>query len=284
MRYIDTSSINVPINWIEIAKKKFGNSYPSLWSYFKEDMKKIVGKKCWYSESKNEGSDNNIDHFRPKAELIKELTSDNATLEDIVWNQLDNCKRKGYSFLEFEFSNFRYSCTYVNSLREGEDKQSKGKSNFFPLKKSNRPATSLNELPYEQPALIDPCSRNDVEMFTFNSLGYIEPHISILKTSWEYCRVKVSIEVYHLHHSDFYNARIELWKLIQKKIEFATRLWEKNPRTYLEQESFTEKIKEIFKAIQKTSEFSAVAIDCIRFYKKTYTWLGKFFPDSKLKK
>lgn len=287
MRYIDTGSIKVPANWKELAEKHFGSSYSSLWSYFKKDMENIVGKKCWYSESINNGSNNPIDHFRPKGTKIRKIPV-YPSIKNII-NTIENVDRNGYPFLEFEFSNYRYACDIVNSpSKDNNDEKTRGKWDYFPLKKGSISAKSLEELSNEMPALLDPCNQKDVEMLSFNSLGFIEPHVSILNTTWEYCRVKVSIEVYHLHFNNFREKRIVIWNSCKKLIEliddFVQKLLNSEKLNELEKKSLEHYKKELSCKIKKNSEFSAVAIDCIRFYKQKYEWLENFFPDSKLKK
>ncbi len=113
MRYIDTSHIIVPTDWVVLARqvkksnrqRKFTKD--ALWSYFREDFEAIVGKKCWYSESSNIGTNNPIDHFRPKANTLKATPLYNSILPLV--SQLDLTVGSGYPFLKFEFSNYRYA-------------------------------------------------------------------------------------------------------------------------------------------------------------------------------
>lgn len=282
MRHIDTSSINVPADWLLLSKNKFGNTYPNLWSYFRESFEDIVGKKCWYSESKNLGSVNPIDHFRPKAAKIKKLTNVNADLDNSFWQQMDCNSRLGYTFLEFEFSNYRYSCTISNSLGHATSSspKAKGKSNFFPLKIGSPYANSLASLHTEIVCLLDPCKQADVEKLSFNDLGEIEPHKSLKIDSWEYCQVKVSIELYHLHYYRFTETRKENWDFCKNRI----RLIDKYSKKSIEEECVINYIDDLKKSIKKDSEFSAVAVDCIRLHKKQYSWLEDLFPEAQLLK
>lgn len=281
MRYIDTSHIIVPPNWLNLARARFPNNYPSLWSYFRQEFEIIVGKKCWYSESVNIGSNNPIDHFRPKSNTVKALTEKYIKLDASFWGQIDARRRPGYQFLEFEFSNYRYSCYIVNTSnkRETHDNTTKGKSNFFPLKHGSPLGTNTVDIVHENICLIDPCNINEPGFLTFNETGYITPHVSLLNTSWDYCRVLVSIEVYHLHYDSFREKRLELWDYCKERIELANAIYIKPQRTLQEDASFLDYIKELRKKINKISEFSAVAIDCIHSYKKTYSWLDTIFPD-----
>lgn len=281
MRYIDTSSINVPLNWLSLAKSQFGNTYSALWSYFKENFEDIVGKKCWYSESNNMGSVNPIDHFRPKAKMVRKFTNANADLDDALWCQLDCETRNGYPFLEFEFTNYRYACAISNSLNRAiNNSKPKGKSNFFPLRIGSPYADSLATINNEIRVLLDPCSQTDTEKLLFNELGEAEPHILFKLDNWSCCQVMVSIELYHLHYYRFIDSRKEKWDYCKNRIELIDKYLERNPK----EDCIKEYILDLKKNIKKESEFSAVAIDCIHFYKTNYNWLNKIFTEEQLKK
>ena len=283
MRYIDTSHIIVPSNWVDLAKKEKNEP---LWSYFKEEFEKIAGKKCWYSESSNSGSINPIDHFRPQANDIKQLPKEyKKLLGDIIWNQLEHSDRMGYYFLVYDFSNYRYTCDIVNSQNKKitKDKITRGKSNIFPLKKGSLYGTCEATIQNEEIALLDPCVKNDVEMLTFTENGLIESHIGISNNSWEDCRVKVSIEVYHLNYSIFIEDIKEIWKFCEERIKlldlFYIKARRKETITTLERKSFQTFQKEILDKIKITAQFSAVAIDCIQYYENRYSWIKQVFQN-----
>lgn len=286
MRYIDTSSIDVPDDWLDLAKADLGNNYPSLWSYFKLAIETLVTKKCWYSESCNIGSINPIDHFRPKANKVKAFSSKYGSLDKSVWSKMNFKGRVGYPYLKFEFSNYRYTCDIVNSSNKKEtlDNTTKGKSNFFPLKLNSPLGTTLENINGEQICLLDPCNMTDPGYLTFNEFGKINPHIAALDTSWEYCKVLISIEIYHLHYPNFIEKRKELWDYCKERIELADRIYIKTAKTLEEEACLSAYIKELNKKISKSSEFSAVAIDCISFYKKEYIWLDTVFSLARLVK
>jgi hypothetical protein len=106
MRYIDSTSVVIPVDWLTLARNE---NFNPLWSFLKTAFENFVGKKCWYNETINDGSSNPIDHFRPKAITVKELTKEYANLEDQVWAQLNSNSRPGYSYLTHESINYRYA-------------------------------------------------------------------------------------------------------------------------------------------------------------------------------
>lgn len=288
MRYIDTSEIIVDADWVAIAKEQNRrNQYPpltSLWSYFKAEFEDRFGKKCWYSESLNFGSVNPIDHFRPKSERIKGLPPFEQLKE--VIEQVNINAGAGYPFLELSFSNFRYSCSIVNSPNKHDtiDKLTRGKWDYFPLSLKSSRATNVNEIENEEICFLDPCKVDDPELFTFTETGFIQANISVLKSNWTYCKVIVSIEAYHLHYFQFCEVRKEIWNECGKEIELIAGLYYKNPSTLDEQNNLSHLISCLHKRINKKTQFSAVAIDCIKYNRINHSWLNILFNDDMLKK
>ncbi len=287
MRFVDNNKVIIADDWVDTAKK---NKIKPLWSYLRQQLEDIVGKKCWYSETTNIGSDNPIDHFRPKTSKVRKLTKSNVKLDDIIWQQINSDSRIGYTFLELEFKNYRYCCDYVNGphKRNNPSGLAQGKWDFFPLKKDSKFAVSAEDIndDLEQIALLDPCNQKDPEMLTFNNLGMIEPASSILDTSWDYCRVKVTIEVYHLKYYLLIDYRKELWEECERLIALASSIYKKPNKTEQETHALAFYIADLIKKTRKKSAFSAVAVDCIREHLKhvNYKWLSEYLTEDMLKK
>lgn len=101
MRRIDLHQISGDAAWdakaaAEKAKVVAGSPVSkcqAIWSDVKDRLKKVSNGKCWYCESRQERSDNAVDHYRPKSV---------------------------YPWLAYELSNFRYACTYCNSIRRNQ--------------------------------------------------------------------------------------------------------------------------------------------------------------------
>ena len=282
MRFVDISGIVAPANWTQLAEAA---GHDPLWSYFRIPLESIIGKKCWYSESDNAGAVNPIDHFRPKGAKVKALTKSNADLDEVVWESIDATQRSGYPYLIYELSNYRYSCDYVNSLNKSSNGKAKGKSNFFPLQIGSVHATNFHTIVDETIALLDPCVFLDSQLLFFTKTGYVEPHFSVTHGTWNFCRVKVSIEVYHLHYFRWIEKRKEVWNSCKDSIEMADLLI-KEPVSDAVNINIAHHILLIKKKIDKKSEFSATAIDCIKEFKSSgnYSWLDSYFPDGDLEK
>jgi len=288
MRYIDTTALVISPDWVDIARV---SHFSPLWSSLKPVFESIVGKKCWYNESINDGTSNPIDHFRPKTSKVKKLNAKYATLDAVIWSQLFLGPQPGYPFLELEYSNYRYACGFSNSAhtKESKDGITRGKWDFFPLKSDSILATNIQVLGQEMNALLDPCNSQDPELLTFNEFGGIDPSDSILTNSWEYCRVKISIEVYNLMYFVISSKRQELWITCERDFEMLSLLYNKSEKTNEEQLSFDHLFKKLIILLEKKSEYSAVVIDCIKHYRKRkdpsfYKWLHEVIPDELLKK
>ena len=90
--------------------------HADLWSEMKPALEELSRGKCWYCESKENRSHFSVDHFRPKSG-VAECTD-----------------HPGYWWLAFVHENYRFACTYCNSLLRGNPTgEVLGKGIHFPL-------------------------------------------------------------------------------------------------------------------------------------------------------
>src|SRR5262245_51375921 len=140
MRFIDPKRVEhkLPSTWLSDAKNetdavgkldessraKAINARSEYWRDLKSILNADSSDKCWYCESKQIRSDNAVDHYRPK-------------------NNVVDCTRiKGYWWLAFRWDNYHFSCTYCNSRRVDEVGGTEGgKHDHFPLWDESRRAT-----------------------------------------------------------------------------------------------------------------------------------------------
>jgi hypothetical protein len=232
MRHIDISVFIPPTNWagkVISASTNYQstNNFTAIWKDLLPDLNRLVStdlrRKCWYSEVFVLGADGiDVDHFRPKSN-VKELSIKFAKLEASILSKIYNIDRAGYAFLAFEWKNFRLASQHSNQGRKDVSKDgsfTKGKQDFFPLFITNPTiATSLTTLNNEINCLLDPCNENDPEFLTFEPSGEVRASYPV--DTWEYCRAKVSIEVYHLNFDlkGLNSARLEHWQRVKREIE-----------------------------------------------------------------
>jgi len=108
--------------------------------------------------------------------------------------------------------------------------------------------------------LLDPCKAGDPQLLTFAENGEVFPRWGEIAKQRAYSRAKVSIETYHLNHSDFVNARAALGRKLQRLIDDADRYFKRLDTATPDMEhAYSEVIHQILDCIQPDAEFSAFA-------------------------
>lgn len=185
------------------------------WKNIKPVLAKIFNYKCWYTEAPQQGTDVDVDHFRPKKRVQETLSSDSP--------------HDGYWWLAFRLDNYRFSCIVANRRRTDVDTGlTGGKADHFPLceefKRAKSPICDAEE---EQPVLLDPLKATDVQLLLFKPDGEAMPRFSEEVFPRRFMRADQSIKLYNLNHSDFVRCRIELRDVIDKEIKSAVRFFNK---------------------------------------------------------
>jgi|SRR5919202_2028951 uncharacterized protein (TIGR02646 family) len=251
MRYINHNLIKLPENWLSESKNASAkitlgeaeiDDFSKVWGDLKPALEKLIGKKCWYCEVIQSRSDKEVEHFRPKKK---------------VWQVKP--RHNGYFWLAFDYKNFRYSCQYCNKRRRDIiNNRIGGKGNYFPLADESKRARIPGDEIHEVPMLLDPCVEKDVKLLDFDDAGNPCPVISANKFEQE--RVKVSVRLYHLDHSELVEDRKSLAINLDDVINDAEYYFSKFASGEKEAfESFQRKINQIKKAMNWRSEFSLFA-------------------------
>lgn len=219
----DPTKVTPPDGWFakaqELSQRLMNEADPTkrskiiddneIWKDVKAELKKISHGKCWYTDSPQQGTDVDVDHFRPK-KRVAELAAQNS----------------GYWWLAYALSNYRYSCIVANRRRRDvETGNTGGKADSFPIFDENFRASSP-DLPYEneRPLLIDPCRADDVALITFKEDGEVMPRWGE-QDPYKNKKAAKSIELYSLNHSDFVRARIALRDQIEDARQNAQRFF-----------------------------------------------------------
>lgn len=181
----------------EFIKKK---AY--IWRSFAKYLAKMSYKKCWYSEAISSQSFFDVDHFRPKSEARRSET------------EVD----EGYSWLAFDWLNYRFSAQRSNWPSKNETTQIvEGKSSWFPLQPGSLKASWENRCEMnEKPTLLDPTVPGDVDLVTIASDGRVVP--SRLCVPSKRSRVEESVRILSLN--------LELKALRLRKIRDVTEIYE----------------------------------------------------------
>lgn len=209
MRYIDTSLLQdkLPKGWQKKAddvlkklkeadspteKEEIINQNSSLWRDLKETLKELSHGKCWYTESKNDGSYGDVDHFRPKGKVHE--SSDHT----------------GYWWLAFDYKNYRFSCQISNTS---------GKRDHFPLQEGCTHVTTFDgDLDTEVFLLLDPTIEDDPKLLAYSEDGSVIPNFA--EGTFEFERATTTIKRLYLNHPAFCEGR----QGILQKLESALAL------------------------------------------------------------
>ena len=247
MRRIDLRKLNPSPDWRTRASSKQdeidnnvieAKAASAIWSELKPQLKVLSHDKCWYCESREDRSDNAVDHFRPKSL---------------------------YPWFALDYENFRFACTFCNSIRKNpETGESEGKGDHFPLVSGAR-ATNRIERNTEQYLLIDPCKTTDISLLDFYDDG--RPRAKYPNVPVKNERVVRSIKYYHLDHPDLNEARRQLALDIRDWIETGDELYlELNTGKASIAKAFETNLDNIARAVAADAPFSVFAKKMVKGY------------------
>jgi len=249
MRYIDLDLVRIPNDWqqkADTALESVANQTKTVdqcnlvWSSLKEILSNISSKKCWYCESREDRSDKDVDHYRPKSV---------------------------YPWLAFDWHNYRFACTFCNRKRSNANTESGtgGKGNDFPLADGCSRATCTEELLQETPLLLDPCSPHDVGLFYFLETGHPCPKYN--DHPMRKLRAETSIHLYNLNHPELVERRVALANKLRGWIISANKLFDQcDCGNSAIDEAFDKLVDNIHNAISKEAEDSTFARIIVREY------------------
>jgi hypothetical protein len=125
------------------------------WVAFRALFQQLFGAKCWYTECEYPGTDDDIDHYRPKGRVA------------------ESPAHGGYWWEALNWRNFRLSSHRANRLRVNPDSgNTHGKGDHFPLiDETVRCLVPADDLEREAPTLLDPTNPMDPPLLTFNIDG-----------------------------------------------------------------------------------------------------------------
>jgi uncharacterized protein (TIGR02646 family) len=227
MRYLRADELQIPVDWTAKAETAMGlvrdaasadriaviGANSLVWTAVKEGMARLSADRCWYCESRRSRSDYAIDHFRPKGRV------------------LEDPDHPGYWWLAFRVENFRYCCTFCNSVRrDSETDTYGGKGVSFPLIDENcRAQTETYDLNVEMPLLLDPLNERDPKLLYFEADGRVAPAYDQSTNARDCKRAEVSIKTYHLNYSGLKRARKRLYDGINSLISEGDRYFSPGP-------------------------------------------------------
>lgn len=257
MRHIDLDAINLPDEWhskaqnaLEVARAAIAseranvvNARSSVWSELKPALAALSHDKCWYCESLQIRSYNDVDHFRPK-------------------NRVAECEEhEGYWWLAFVWRNYRFSCTLCNRPLRAEDNSVGGKRDFFPLvHEGARAMREGDDISREEPLILDPTDPGDPGLLWFNAEGYAVEKLGKEGHPLHYRRAQESIRLYHLNHRGLTDRRKLLFRELQDLVNEGTaHILDQTGGNLAANRGFRKVAKDLHRKISPQSEYSAVA-------------------------
>jgi uncharacterized protein (TIGR02646 family) len=163
MIHIDLENNPPPIEWINradaitqqllaapdgAARNEIIDDNQELWRELSEHLSNLSHRKCWYSESINDGAYCHVDHFRPKKKAIDESGNDQG----------------GYWWLAFEWRNYRFSAPATNVP----------KRDYFHVN-ANKACTPADAIEAEDVMLLDPIEIDDPPKLSYDIEGKANP-------------------------------------------------------------------------------------------------------------
>jgi hypothetical protein len=184
-------------------RRQLISRYQSRWTALRPYLSELSYNKCWYLECTNPGTDDDIDHFRPKLGVAEDHD------------------HPGYYWLAFDWRNFRLSCHRANRPRTDPDTDvTGGKAAHFPLIGTSKRAFSPDDnIDLEYPGLLDPTDPTDPRFISFIASGeaVLSPEYrgsEEAEQRFEYSRLYL-----HLNWPRFVDDRTFLYNAILRNVE-----------------------------------------------------------------
>ncbi|MBY5719288.1 hypothetical protein HFO33_22290 [Rhizobium leguminosarum] len=209
MIYVFQDESLIPKVWIDkVAKlqkeleklatqdeRKVFISKHDIWGDIKDELLAMSHNKCWYSEAPDAVSDWHVDHFRPKARALDE----------------DKTVHDGYTWLAFDWKNYRIAGSYPNSPHKDGTGQTRGKWDHFPLGNGGvRARWDSRDCTGEICLILDPAKKNDPKLLTFDEDGLprpSDPDNAIAKK-----KVETTVHLLYLDSPRLVAARKKKWR------------------------------------------------------------------------
>lgn len=220
------------------------NAQRAQWVALRAAFSAFSHGKCWYVECKNPGTDDDIDHFRPKLGVKEDPT------------------HPGYYWLAFDWTNLRLSCHRANRPRiNPEGAGTGGKGGHFPLiDPAGRAFTPAEGKGQEVPALLDPTNVLDVAYLTFRQSGEVDLSPEFKGQAVPEAKLAASRLILHLDWPAFREARVVIYNKIERTVDRGEREAPQSSDGYhVASGAFVDAIRDLKNAMKAEEEYSAAA-------------------------
>jgi hypothetical protein len=229
-----------------VERNEFISKKSAHWGKLKPWLFALSGGKCWFTDTTNNGSHYDVEHFRPKAEA----------------KNYDGSVREGYWWLAFDYTNYRLAGGVPNTKKGG----------WFPLFAGSQcSAYNARCEESEVPYLLDPVRASDPLLLAFDEAGDAIPVPSADNWAtdmgkWNKERAEESIKRYKLNeHDALPERRRKFWKNVSGAInEFVEAKSKFHPvKNPVPGETMEQAARRIEAMTKPDVEFSSVAKWCI---------------------
>jgi uncharacterized protein (TIGR02646 family) len=237
-------------------RKALVERHSTRWTAMREYLAELSYNKCWYVECRNPGTDDDIDHFRPK------LRVDEAR------------DHPGYYWLAFDWHNLRLSCHRSNRLRRNlAAGETGGKADHFPLiepaRRAYKPEDDLDE---EEPEILDPTNPADPPLITFiqNGEAQLSPRykgVAVAERRFECTRLLL-----HLNWPEFNEDRTRLYNRIERLVDRGRRELRKCGPGSPVPHAFKDVIRDLRGLMRPDSDYSTAAAEYVQLFKHEW-WI-----------
>lgn len=252
MIYIDLENHPPPQEWIERAdtitlqllneedsdrRNQIIDNNEGLWRELREHLSNLSHRKCWYSESINDGAYCHIDHFRPKKRAIDESGDDKG----------------GYWWLSFQWQNYRYSAPASNVP----------KRDYFHVY-GNKASSHLDPIEAEEILFLDPTEIDDPPKLSYDIEGKVNPKSNITNSA-EYRQAEYTIRILKLNIK-FLDARRDKYRKASNLVNEIAKLLKLQDQQFdlFRRQTIKTKMKELNQLAQPSSEYSAAVKYCLK--------------------
>lgn len=235
------------------------------WTELYKYLSELSFHKCWYTESPENSTEWEIDHFRPKNRSKDEFGQ--ITLPE------------GYWWLAYDWKNYRLSGGFVNKRRKdkfGNDELVNGKGDFFPLDPSCSPCELDGDLDDEIPLLLDPTCFRDTTLISFDKDGV--PISNYPEGSFEEKKVSISIKFLNLKNTILNRKRKEVWENTEKEILAISVKLKSSTNQILRNKIYNDSYYKLKELTAKNQSYSAVALSCLSANQTNHPWISSMLP------
>lgn len=219
------------------------DKHSAHWGELKPWLLTLSDGKCWFSEVRDLYSHYDVEHFRPKKEVMRKKDA----------KKPKETKPDGYWWLAFDYMNFRI-CGNVGNRKKGV---------WFPLRYDSpcsgfRRRCEGDEIPY----FLDPTNAHDVTLLAFNEKGEATPAPGV--TRWDRVRVLRTAERLKLtEHKALAEERRKVWQKVTNHISAYERALAEMQHSAAARERAKNEVREIKELMKPSSELSSVARWCV---------------------